>query len=49
MAGFPSLFLTDQQRMLLLTYGYRSLADVEAILAAARRRFEEAGSPPENQ
>lgn len=45
-AGFPSLFLTDQQRMLLVTYGYRPLADVENILAAARRRLEESGPEP---
>ena len=48
-AGFPSLFLTDQQRMLLLTYGHRSLADIETILAAGRRRFEESGSAPASQ
>ena len=51
-AGFPTLMASDGERLLLLTYGYRPLADVEAMLAAALRRFADArpdgeeGSPP---
>lgn len=39
--GFPTLMASDGERLLLLTYGYRPLAAVEAMLAAATRRLDE--------
>jgi len=45
-AGFPTLFATDQQRLLQLTYGYRPLAEIEHLLTAASRRFEEVPPDP---
>lgn len=42
--GFPSLLISDGVRLLQLTYGYRPLAEVEPMLAAAVRRFGAAGS-----
>lgn len=44
-SGFPCLFLTDRQRMLLLTYGYRPLMEVENMLAAAKQRLEKSDPP----
>jgi protein-disulfide isomerase-like protein with CxxC motif len=38
--GFPTLLASDGARLLLLTHGYRPLAQVESLLAAAARRFE---------